>query len=152
MNMNLKRLQNALLRRMPHLIQRPLLLRQQRQEQKQIDRNYILADADLHALKSCDSRSKQFRFAEDKFGSLQKESEFTGLLELLDTHHPTVSCEIGTCKCGSLFLLTHGVHSLKKVAAIDLLFQQRAMFMAMKRQDQEIRFIESRSTGFWSNS
>ena len=146
MNIYLRRIRNALIMRMPLRLRRHLLLCEARRIQRRKDQTYRLDESDRSCLLSCDSMPKLFRFAKDRFDIVQREEEIGGLIGLLGDMAPVLACEIGTHRCGNLFLLTHCLKTLQRVVAIDMCFQQRAMYEAMRPRGLEVHFIEERST------
>jgi cephalosporin hydroxylase len=67
-------------------------------------------------------------FAKLHFDLNQKKREITGLLDLLSARDLSVIGEIGTYRCGNLYLLASQLHSLQKIIAVDRVFRQKAMY------------------------
>lgn len=86
------------------------------------------------------------QLAHEIFKILQIDSEIIGLIKKVKEYKPEVFGEIGTFECGNLFLMTHAIPSIKKVVAIDLVFQHKGLFEALSGFDRELGFFEGYST------
>lgn len=84
--------------------------------------------------------------AKKYFDIHQIDSEIAGLIEKVREYSPTVIGEIGTYKCGNLFLLTQAIPNVRKMIAIDLIFRHKGLFKALARPDLELGFFQGYST------
>ncbi len=144
--MNVPKIANSIRIRLPKAIGDRLDLFLARRQEHRLNADFAAsANVSLdHAIKN--DFTSLFHFAEDHFGIVQNESEFKGLLDLLSRHAPLVGAEIGTCRCGSLFMLSHYLPTLKKMIAVDMIFRQSTKYRHYQRKDQNVIFIEGVST------
>ena len=85
-------------------------------------------------------------FSRVHFSINQKDSEILSLLDKLQEIHPVTVGEIGTFRCGNLFLLSNTICSIHKIIAVDMLFRNKGLFNSLRNKVTDITFIEGFST------
>jgi predicted O-methyltransferase YrrM len=91
------------------------------------------------------TRHDFFSFGRKVFRLVQNEPEITGLLDLIETIHPTVICEIGTRTCGTSFLLSQAIPGVQTFIGLDLYVANWEKFRLFARPGQEIHSIQGSS-------
>jgi len=80
------------------------------------------------------------------FHSIQVQSEIRDFLNLLANNPPKDILEIGTCKGGTLYLLTKVVNSAATLVAVDTKVKNKKLVTSFARKKQDIIIIEANST------
>ncbi|HET6250095.1 MAG TPA: class I SAM-dependent methyltransferase [Tepidisphaeraceae bacterium] len=86
-----------------------------------------------------------FRFSRKVFQLVQIEKEITGFIDLAQSIQPTIVCEIGTRSCGTSFMLSQAVGSVKTFIGLDLYVSNWSQFRAFARSGQEISALTGSS-------
>ena len=95
--------------------------------------------------KRLESTADYYQFGREVFGLLQIESEITGLVERMKAILPVVVCEIGARSCGTSFMMSQAVPTVKTIIGLDLEFSGWKKMYDFSRSGMEIKNIAGSS-------
>jgi predicted O-methyltransferase YrrM len=96
-------------------------------------------------LRSCHEADQYLAFARDVFALNQIPEEILALVRLLQQARPRVVGEIGTFRCGNLFLLRHAVTSIETLIGIDRVLRQKELLHRLNTSHSRCHLVEGQS-------
>jgi predicted O-methyltransferase YrrM len=96
-------------------------------------------------LRSCHEADQYLAFARDVFALNQIPEEILALIRLLQQAQPRVVGEIGTYRCGNLFLLRHTVTSIETLIGVDRVLRQKELLHRLDTSRSRCHLVEGQS-------
>jgi len=138
-------LKSRLTRVMPDAIK--ILL--ERRDEAASDRRRLADSAALgvldERLRSCHELGQYLEYAREVFSLIQIPEEILGLMRLLQREQPKVAGEIGTFRCGNLFLMRHTIPSIHTLIGIDQILRRKELFRRLSASHPRAHLIEGGS-------